>query len=100
MFTKSILTAAAIALVAGLGSASAGEQFTSLVGIDAEVMSSQSMGEVRGGENHTPGVITTIGVMNQDVGGNSTFARLGFIKAIEQINDLNKDPLTLICRTC
>jgi len=107
MLTKSTLTVAALALAAGLGSASAAEQFTSLAGIAAEVMSSQSMGEVRGA-NHDPNMIslgsltTTIGVMNQEIGGHTDTFLLGFIEAIEQITNLNEDPLTLFlfCRTC
>ena len=107
MLTKSILTAAAIALVATVGSASAAERFNSLAGIEVEVMSSQSMGEVRGA-NHDPNMIslgsltTTIGVMNQEVGGHTDTFLLGFIEAIEQITNLNEDPLTLFlfCRTC
>ena len=38
MLTKSILTAIAIALVAGLGSASAGEQFSTLESVQAEAL--------------------------------------------------------------
>ena len=73
MLTKSILTTAAIALVAGLGSASAGEQFTSLAGIAAEVMSSQSMGEVRGGDGDAVlNVGPSLGVNNQHIGPTDT----------------------------
>ena len=69
MFTKSILTATAIALVAGLGPASAAEQFTSLAGIEAEVMSSKSMGEVRGGDGDAVlNVNPSLGVNNQMIG--------------------------------
>ena len=46
MLTKSILTATAIALVAGLGSASAGERFILLEGIDAQVLDSNELASV------------------------------------------------------
>ena len=48
MLTKSILTATAIALVAGLGSASAGEQFITTEGIEAQVMTPLEMGGIYG----------------------------------------------------
>ncbi len=48
MLTKSILTAAAIALVVGIGSASAGEQFSTLDAISADVMSPAEMSTVQG----------------------------------------------------
>ena len=48
MFTKSIFTAAAFALVAGLGSASAGEKFTTLNGVTGEAMSTAEMGATVG----------------------------------------------------
>ena len=52
MRTKSILTTAAIALVAGLGSASAGEQFTTLDGVTAVAMSNGGMDAVYGAAAH------------------------------------------------
>ena len=48
MRTKSILTAAAIALAAGLGSASAGEKFNTLEGISAVALAPSAMMSVRG----------------------------------------------------
>ena len=52
MLTKSILTATltatAIALVAGLGSASAADEFTTLDGVAAEVMSATELSAVVG----------------------------------------------------
>ena len=46
MLTKSILTTSAIVLVAGLGSASAGEKFNLLEGIDAQVLDSNELASV------------------------------------------------------
>ena len=48
MHIKSILTAAAIALAAGLGSASAADQFTALEGITAEPLNAVELDRVRG----------------------------------------------------
>ena len=48
MHIKSIVAGAAIALAATIGSASAADQFTTLVGVEAQAMSSHMMGEVRG----------------------------------------------------
>jgi len=48
MHIKSILTAAAIALVAGLGSASAADQFAALEGITAEQLNAVELDRVRG----------------------------------------------------
>ena len=48
MFTKSILATAAIALAATIGSASAGEQFTTLDGVTAVAMSSGELATVKG----------------------------------------------------
>ena len=48
MRTKSILTAAAIALVAGLGSASADENFSTIAGLSAQPLSAHELAEVRG----------------------------------------------------
>ena len=48
MLTKSILTAAAIALVAGLGSASAGERFTTIADLSPQALSADELAEVRG----------------------------------------------------
>ena len=50
MRTTSILTAAAIALAATIGSASAADQFTTLAGFEAQAMTKQEMGDVRGSE--------------------------------------------------
>ena len=52
MLTKPILTATAIALAAGLGSASAGEQFTTLEGVTAVAMSSSELYGVTGSARH------------------------------------------------
>jgi len=48
MLTKSILTAAAIALVAGLGSASAGERFATIEGLPIQALSADELAGVRG----------------------------------------------------
>jgi len=48
MLTKSLLTATAIVLAAGLGSASATEDFTTLEGISAPVMSELEMVSTHG----------------------------------------------------
>ena len=53
MHIKSILAGAAIALVAGVGSASAADQFSTLEGIAAEAMAPRAMGEVRGADHAT-----------------------------------------------
>ncbi len=52
---KSILAGTAIALVAGVGSVSAGDQFTTLDGVAAVPMTSEHMGAIRGAE--APGII-------------------------------------------
>ena len=52
MLTKSILTAAAISLAAFVGSASAGEQFSTLDAISADVMSPAEMSAVQGKTNN------------------------------------------------
>ena len=48
MRIKLLVSAAAIALVAGLASASAAEKFTTLDGITAQAMTTQAMGRVKG----------------------------------------------------
>jgi len=48
MLTKSILAGAAIALAAGLGSASAGEQFTTIADLSPQALSADELTEVRG----------------------------------------------------
>ena len=48
MQIKSSLAGAAIALVAGLGAASAADQFATLAGVEAQTMSSHAMGVVVG----------------------------------------------------
>ena len=48
MQIKLIVSAAAIALVAGLGSASAADQFTALEGITAEPLNAVELDRVRG----------------------------------------------------
>ena len=48
MHIKSILTATALALATGLGSASAGERFTTLEGISAVALAPSAMMSVRG----------------------------------------------------
>ena len=50
MLTKSILTATAIALATGLGSASADENFATLVGLSAQPLSAHELAKVRGTE--------------------------------------------------
>ena len=50
MHIKSILAAAAIAIAATFGSASAADQFTTLEGIQAVPMNTAEMGQVRGTE--------------------------------------------------
>ena len=60
MLTKSILTATAIALVAGLGSASAGEQFTTIADLSPQALSADELAEVRGAGDFA--VITRNGV--------------------------------------
>ncbi len=52
MFAKSILATAAIALAATIGSASAGEQFTTLDGVTAVAMSSGELATVKGQHVH------------------------------------------------
>jgi hypothetical protein len=52
MLTKSILATAAIALAATIGSASAGEQFTTLEGVTAVAMSSSELHGVTGSSRH------------------------------------------------
>ena len=52
MRTTSIPIAAAISLVAGLGSASAAEQFSTLNGVTAIPMSSSDLDAVVGGQQH------------------------------------------------
>ncbi len=52
MLTKSILATAAIALAATIGSASAGEQFTTLEGVTAVAMSSSELHGVTGSARH------------------------------------------------
>jgi len=52
MLTKTILTATAIALAATIGSASAGEQFTTLEGVTAVAMSSSELHGVTGSARH------------------------------------------------
>jgi len=47
MLTKSILAGAAIALAAGLGSASAGEQFTTIADLSPQALSADELAEVR-----------------------------------------------------
>ncbi|MGR3715675.1 MAG: hypothetical protein ACU0B1_02860 [Thermohalobaculum sp.] len=51
MHIKSILTTAAIALVAGLGSASAGERFATIEGLPIQALSADELAEVRGADN-------------------------------------------------
>ncbi len=50
MLTKTILTATAIALVAGLGSASAGELFYMIEGTTATVLSPNEMAATKGAD--------------------------------------------------
>jgi len=65
MLTKSILTAAALALVAGLGSASAGQQFTTIADLSPQALSADELAEIRGAgvlliSNSPLGVVATI----------------------------------------
>ncbi len=65
MQIKSSLAGAAIALVAGLGAASAADQFATLAGVEAQTMSSHAMGLVVGSHFLTitpPGSPTAVGV--------------------------------------
>ena len=48
MHTKTILTAATIALAAGIGSASADSNFTTLVAVSADPLSVNELAKVRG----------------------------------------------------
>ena len=48
MLAKSILTAIAIALVAGLGSASADENFSTIADLSAQPLSAHELAKVRG----------------------------------------------------
>ena len=52
MLTKPILATAGLALAAHVGSASAGEQFTTLEGVTAVAMSSTDLDAVVGGLKH------------------------------------------------
>ena len=47
MLTKPILTATALALAAGLGSASAGERFTTIAELSPQASSADELAEVR-----------------------------------------------------
>ncbi len=58
MHIKSILAGTAIALVAGVGSAWAGDEFATLDGVAAVPMTSEHMGEIRGArETSAPGIV-------------------------------------------
>ena len=50
MHIKLLISAATIALFAGIGSASAGEEFTTLEGVSAGAMSEEALRAVRGGQ--------------------------------------------------
>ena len=94
MHIKSILAVAAIALAAAVGSASAADQFTTLDGIAADVMTPREMGvvigaatievditavfggpAVAGGLATAPGALTLIGV--KTLGGLADPAAVG-----------------------
>ena len=62
MHIKSILSAAAIALAATIGSASAADQFTTLDGITAQALTPQEMGVVIGADELTVMVTPTPGL--------------------------------------
>ena len=64
MHIKSILSAAAIALAATIGSASAADQFSTLDGIAAQAMTPQEMGVVIG-----TGILTVTPVRNASANG-------------------------------
>ena len=91
MRTTSILTVAAIALVATVGSASAAEQFNSLAGIEVEVMSSQAMGEIRGGDADAFLIVDLtssgggFGIFDQQLSQFNTISDIGLIAAAEQL---------------
>ncbi len=57
MHIKSILAGTAIALVAGVGSVSAGDGFATLDGVAAVPMTSEHMEAVRGAATFPPGII-------------------------------------------
>ena len=57
MQIKLIVSAAAIALAAGLGSASAAEQFTALEGITAEPLNAVELDRVRGANLDLSGIV-------------------------------------------
>ena len=58
MHIKSILAGTAIALVAGVGSVSAGDGFATLDGVAAVPMTSEHMGAIRGtSSNRAPGAV-------------------------------------------
>ena len=83
MQIKSILAAAAIALAASVGSASAAEQFSTLEGITAEALTPQEMGIVVGASlfvdpvgTAAPGTVNPLMApgFNDTSIGNQTFA--------------------------
>ncbi len=86
MLTKSILTATAIALAAGLGSASAGEQFTTIADLSPQALSADELAEVRGagdflvftgnGERFFQSLMSD-DVSNHICGFDSCFVRMG-----------------------
>ncbi len=57
MHIKPILAGAAIALAAGVGSVSAGDEFATLDGVAAVPMTSEHMAAIRGTATFPPGVI-------------------------------------------
>ena len=64
MLSKSILTAIAVAMLAGLGLASAEEQFITMEGIDAQALDSSELAAITGAEwfyfNRQRGVFSRI----------------------------------------
>ncbi len=60
MHIKSILAGTAMTLAAGIGTASAAEQFTTLDGVAAVPMTSEHMGAIRGAATFPPGVVLIV----------------------------------------
>jgi hypothetical protein len=82
MQIKLLVSAAAIALVAGLGAASAAEQFETLGKANSVQLSQQEMAEMRGAGS--------IGVL----GGGSAMVRADFVNAQNNIQLTNPDGTT------
>ena len=106
MLTKSILTAAAIALAAGLGSASAGERFKVTTGstfdalgtAPASVMSSLEMQGVVGAGGNTFAIVLVnwVRVMNNCECIDPLFTSPGTIGALDAIANNPSQPPVII----